>query len=414
MPSQRDTSNARMVLNRNGAGTALQSRGVVMDEPEQQKDTYNAVRRVRTIMLGIYSVAVGCVVILSLQSLDGSQLHGWKTWWTFSTTTMMDTYQRLDVPDSEDARRAATALCRCGGSVTLAIDYIGSGIEQHNVPDEVEHSLFLPLERGRRMNGMVNVCRKNLMATYVHHNVDRVEALLTKSERGHTCLAMDGAYQVGWQVHDATLEYPADNNTRGMLMHVMLVDVSTLLHEKLGFPMLGVLSGTDAIAIVDPKDPESLTGLVHEIDAWLYGEGLVDSLRGGPESIVNACQIDARMNLKRVFNVLGHARHARISPALESILNDMVHTEDHFDVDMKGNISIESSFAHARRVYSVLHSPDFGIEPRMPAMHVIALLMPFGLPLLFALMQSIKFLRSSRSKMLQPASPQSQKKAKEM
>ena len=344
----------------------------------QQRDTTGSVR---AVMLCIYSLVVVCTVILSLQSLDGSQLEGWKMW--LRSHSMVEGF---DV--SMEEQRAATALCRCGGPVTLVVDYIGYGVD---IPEQVDRGVLRPLEYGRK-SGEVQVCRKNLVTSYVHYSVEKMEDLLVNGKDGGVHLDMDGAYRVGWQVHDSLVEYTGDSHD-GMVMHVILVDVSKKLDTgMLEFPLLGMLSEVDAIAVVDPRNASSLASLVHQVDAWLYGEGLVGSLLKGPDTIARACRVDATMNMKRLLNVIQHARHTRISPSVSSAVEDIQH-----DFSNHNNISMESSFHLSQSLQRILHSPTFGVEPRMPAMHVIALLMPFGLPLVFALTQSVKFLCKTKA-----------------
>lgn len=335
---------------------------------------------VRTVMLSIYSMVVVCVGILSVQSLDGSQVEGWLLEWMHGGDSLEG------YGNERQDHVAATALCRCGGNVTLVVDYIGYGV---GMPEKVDDGLLQVLERGRR-SGQGQVCMKNLVTSFVHRSVENLEDLLyVNVHNRRVSLDMEGAYTIGWKVHDEmVVEYPGDVDSRGMVMHLILMDVSRKLHgdDTIGFPMLGVLSESDAIAIVDARDVASLTSLVHEVDAWLYGKGLVESLKEGPESIARACRVDATMNLKRLSNVIHHGRQIRASPGLSAAIRDTLQSsgEEH--------TSMEARFEQSRSIYHLLHSPDFGIEPRMPVMHVVALLMPFGMPLVFALMQSLKFL----------------------
>lgn len=329
---------------------------------------------VRTVMLSIYSMVVICVGILSVQSLDGSQLEGWLLDWTNGGAPLEGYVQDED-------HVAATALCRCGGNMTLVVDYIGYGV---GVPEKIDDDFLRVLQQGRR-TGEEQVCMKNLVTSYVHRTIENMEDLMF--EDGLVSLDMGGAYKIGWKVHDEiVVEYPGDVDSLGMVMHLMLVDVSKKLNGRhVGFPMLGVLSESDAIAIVDPDDVPSLGSLVHEVDAWLYGKGLVESLKEGQGSITRACHLDTTMNLKRFINVIRHGRQIRVSPGLSAVIRDIRQS-------VEENASMESRFEQSRSVYHLLNSPEFGIEPRMPVIHVIALLMPFGLPLVFALIQSLKFL----------------------
>lgn len=373
-------------------------------EKHHQKSTSTTTRH---IMLGIYSIALLCVFTLSLQALDGSQLDGWKTWWKYSSAMEMYELQAFKLPETHEERVAASRLCRCGGLLTLVVDYIGSDSRNdtmYEIPKELHRHVLRPLMNGRRVEQM-QVCQKNIVATYVQYDDDMMRhGLLAQGDYGETLhLDMAGAYRFGWSIHDSIAEYPEDGHTRGALMHLMVVDVSRALQgmpdQTLGFPMLGVLSETDAIAIVDINHTDSITGLVHEIDAWIYGDGLVQSLQMGRQQVANACRIDATINMKRLLNVLQHARHTRISPKISSSIETILETEHHVaqhSDDVGQSASVESSYLQSRRVYQVLHSPDFGVEPRMPTMHIIALLMPFGLPLAFALIHSVKFLLSAK------------------
>lgn len=304
-------------------------------------------------------------------------------------------------------------LCRCGGTLRLLMEYVevmradGSRLSSGFDPGWVEGRLAGPLGRGRAFgpassgsasDSAGRYCRKEVIVKRVVYFDDdgSVEGSLLA---GGAMLNMTGAVGVYRRVLDVMSEYPEYSYYRdGMQGHVVVVDVGGLDRlEGLGgaasvSPTVGVLSDGNAIAVVGGEDGTGETGdvrgtgvlpQVHEIDAWLYGSGL-GSVRSGDE-VELACAVEAKHHASRLLKLLDEARHLRFDP-----------TSSMWETLLAGE-GEKGAFETAGALRGILYSPEFGVEARMPAMHVLALMMPLGLPLVLQYASNLKQFLANRN-----------------
>lgn len=382
----------------------------------------------------IWSMVVVWVFHASLGALDGSQVAFYlrvtlgQWWWLGSggvdvRERLQAVVERMDglvagrvagigsVGSGGLSLRESEGLCRCGGMLRLVMDYVevigsdgsrgGSGVDL----GWVEGRLARPLGRGRAFGsaGSLDVsdtfgryCQKEVIVKRVVYYDD--DGLVERSLVAGGSLNLTGAVQVYKRVHEVASEYPEYSFYRdGMQRHVVVVDASGL-DGKTGLvsPTVGVLSDGDALAVVagkgiDGVDASGLDGTgepsilpqVHEIDAWLYGPAL-GSVRDGAE-IAKACAVEARHHATRLLRLLDEARHLRFDPKSSM-----------WDVVVGGDIEGKGAFELASGLRAVLHSPAFGVEARMPGMHVWALMLPLGFPLVLQYVSNLKVLLKRR------------------
>ena len=403
--------------------------GVSLDEPEElsKNKERNMIRQSadrmqmqQRVVLGIYGVVVCLVFVCSVGALDGTQVAGLQSqigqWMSGGGACGMRMEQeerllRASRKSSANNNHYSNRMCLAAGSeVNLVVNYIDMD-DGVGIPEDIVLKLMGPLERGRRIGGSVRVGRKNVVSKHISYMYDTKEKedSLLECSSAECHLSMSGAFKVGWMVHDGlSLEYPENEDTLGLVMHLMVIDVSSILvgrGARLEFPMVGVLSkdARIALAVVDRTRPETLTSVVHEVDAWLYGEdlivGAIEQERVS-DAIVNSCRLEAATLLRQAWKVVEHGRHVRVGPtAMDSLekaqqaydsLTSSVLMQSMNNNGMSQDV-MERSFRVWQLAYTALHSPDFGVEPRMPSMHVFALLMPFGLPIFFNFVQNAKF-----------------------
>ena len=302
------------------------------------------------------------------------------------------------LPEACDASEGL--LCGSAGMMTLVVHHIASG-GVSGIPDSVVSGVLGPLQQGRQVDG-VGVGVKDVVAKYVYHDGDVSPLLECTGKKGGCHLNMEQAYAIGWPLFQGASEYPETKRVSGMLKNLVLVDVSQILQKKgatLGYPRVGVLSDTVALALTsdghgteNSSSSSSSSSLVDEVDAWLYGE-LFKASTHLVHDIAKACQKKAAVELSRSLHVFHQARHVRIGHGiLHDIDTALSATDIAHDTSMNSTILLRDSFRAERLAYAVLHHPEYGVEPHMPDMHVIALLLPFALPLTLTFSQRIKFL----------------------
>ena len=368
-------------------------------------------------ILFVWSLVVVWALFLSMDALDGSQVAlfiggtlgfsraggGVRERVAAVVADMeqktVDSRQMMSLKESE-------RLCRCGGTLRLVVEYAevmradGSRLSSGFDPGWVEGRLAGPLGRGRAFDsssvgsssgGAARYCRKEVIVKRVMYYDDdgSAEGSLVLA-RG--ALNMTGAAGVYRRVHDVVGEYPEYSYYRdGMQGHVVVVDVGGSGGRVLVSPTVGVLSDVDAIAVVAGMDggtaeSQGVLPQVHEIDAWLYGPGL-GSVRGG-EDVEMACMVEAKHHATRLLNLLDEARHLRFdaTSAVWEALSAGVG---------EGG---KGAFETASALRAILHSPEFGVEARMPAMHVLALMLPLGLPLVLQFVSNMKVFLKRRKR----------------
>lgn len=375
-------------------------------------------------MLLVWSLVVVWVLILSVGALDGSQVA------LFVGTTLglsgvrarvgevvaeleLETVRGGDAAGRVMSLAERVRLCRCGGRLRLVVSYVevmraeadGSRLGARGFDAGwVERRLAVPLRRGRAFGGSGShgssldagsgrYCRKEVIVKrVVYYDDDGLlegSLLSASGDAGDAGVAlnMTGAAGVHRRVQDVVGEYPEYAGYRdGMQAHLVVVDVGAWGGSGLVSPTVGVLSDGDAIAVVSGKDGDAGEGdgpmlQVHEIDAWLYGPGLGSVRRG--EEVETACAVEAQHHAMRLVTLLDEARHLRFdptSPAWEALLGGAG----------KGGKGGNGAFETASSLRAILHSPEFGVEARMPAMHVVALMLPLGLPLVLQFASNLK------------------------
>lgn len=307
-----------------------------------------------------------------------------------------------ELPVSLDASEGL--LCGSAGMMTLIVHYSASD-GASSIPDSVVSGVLGPLQEGRQVDG-VSVGVKDVVAKYVYHDGDVSPLLECTGQKGACHLNMEQAYAIGWPLFQGASEYPETKRVSGMLKNLVLVDVSQMLDKKestLVYPRVGVLSDTVAVALTSDavNEMDDSSSLVDEVDAWLYGESFMDSTHLLTD-IANSCQKKAAVELSQSLRVFHNARHVRIG---HSILRDIdaalnaidVANHTHDDTVKNSTVLLRDYFRAERLAYTVLHHPEYGVEPRMPDMHVIALILPFALPLTLTFSQRIKFLLKETS-----------------
>jgi hypothetical protein len=390
-------------------------------------------------MLLVWSLVVVWVLILSVGALDGSQVA------LFVGTTLglsgvrarvgevvaeleLETVRGGDAAGRVMSLAERVRLCRCGGRLRLVVSYVevmradadGSRLGARGFDAGwVERRLAGPLRRGRAFGGSGShgssldagsgrYCRKEVIVKrVVYYDDDGLleGSLLSASgvagdagDAGvagdaRVALNMTGAAGVHRRVQDVVGEYPEYAGYRdGMQAHLVVVDVGAWAGSGLVSPTVGVLSDGDAIAVVSGKDGDAGERdgpmlQVHEIDAWLYGPGLGSVRRG--EEVETACAVEAQHHAMRLVTLLDEARHLRFdptSPAWEALLGGAGEGGK----GGKGGKGGNGAFETASALRAILHSPEFGVEARMPAMHVVALMLPLGLPLVLQFASNLK------------------------
>lgn len=379
----------------------------LLGEPEEElekKKGEGIMSKQQRVMLAIYGIVVCLVFVCSIGALDGTQVAGLKGQIRIFMSDgggmkRMEQDERLLRDSTNNAHD--NSMCLAGGVVNLVFNYIDMD-DGVGIPDTVVSNMVGSLERGRRIGGSIRVGQKNVMAKHVsYHNIDgkkeEMESLLLECSSSECHLSMSGAFKVGWMVHDGlSLEYPENQDTLGLVRHLMVIDVSSIIGSRratLGFPMVGVLSkdARIALAVVDVTRPETLTSVVHEVDAWLYGEELILGVQKNGQVIVDSCRLDAARLLRNTWKVVEQGRHVRVGPTAMESLEQAQQAYDSVFRNRNSQNVLEDSFRVWHMAYTALHNPDFGVEPRMPSMHVFALLMPFGLPIFFNFVQNAKF-----------------------
>jgi hypothetical protein len=378
-------------------------------------------------MLLVWSLVVVWVLILSVGALDGSQVA------LFVGTTLglsgvrarvgevvaeleLETVRGGDAAGRVMSLAERVRLCRCGGRLRLVVSYVevmradadGSRLGARGFDAGwVERRLAGPLRRGRAFGGSGShgssldagsgrYCRKEVIVKrVVYYDDDGLlegSLLSASGDAGDAGVAlnMTGAAGVHRRVQDVVGEYPEYAGYRdGMQAHLVVVDVGAWAGSGLVSPTVGVLSDGDAIAVVSGKDGDAGERdgpmlQVHEIDAWLYGPGLGSVRRG--EEVETACAVEAQHHAMRLVTLLDEARHLRFdptSPAWEALLGGAGE-------EGKGGNGGNGAFETASALRAILHSPEFGVEARMPAMHVVALMLPLGLPLVLQFASNLK------------------------
>eukprot|EP00889_Picochlorum_renovo_P002832 jgi/Picre1/29862/NNA_005244.t1 len=273
----------------------------------------------------------------------------------------------------------------------------GTRGSRSSIPDSVVSGVLGPLQEGRQVDG-VRVGVKDVVAKYIYYDGDVSPLLECTGQKGVCDLNMEQAYAMGWPLFQGASEYPETKRVSGMLRNLILVDVSEILDEKestLGYPRVGVLSDTVALALTDDalNEIDDSSSLVDEVDAWLYGDAFMDSSHL-IQDIAKACQKKAAVELSHSLRVFHTARHVRIGQGILHDIDTALNAADmaNNDTGKNSTVLLQDSFRAERLAYTVLHHPDYGVEPRMPDMHVIALILPFALPLTLTFSQRIKFL----------------------
>ncbi len=101
-----------------------------------------------------------------------------------------------------------------------------------------------------------------------------------------------------------------------------------------------------------------------------------------------ACAAEAQHHAMRLLKLLDEARHLRFDPT-SSVWEALSAGVG------KGG---KGAFETASALRAILHSPEFGVEARMPAMHVLALMLPLGLPLVLQFASNLKVFLKRRTR----------------
>ena len=95
--------------------------------------------------------------------------------------------------------------------------------------------------------------------------------------------------------------------------------------------------------------------------------------------------MEAKHHASRLLKLLDEARHLRFDP-----------TSSMWETLLAGE-GEKGAFETAGALRGILYSPEFGVEARMPAMHVLALMMPLGLPLVLQYASNLKQFLANRN-----------------
>jgi len=109
---------------------------------------------------------------------------------------------------------------------------------------------------------------------------------------------------------------------------------------------------------------------------------------GGSRDVRAACGVAAGHRARVLLGVLDGARQVRLDPGAEAwrALVGMVGGRGDAGMD-----TTEGVAAVAAALRAVLESPEFGVAVRMPDVHVMALMLPLGLPVVLQFVSSVKF-----------------------
>ena len=336
-------------------------------------------------------------------------------------------------------------VCRCGKEVGLVLEVVD--VMRHGEREEDDTSTLRSiegtlewidvrmkgvLERGRRFGGGIEgsvgssltggssqqrYCRKEVVVKYgvvaASEALERGLEVLRRGgrgrrreeEQGKEREVLDALGNVWRVLHGAGSGFGGVDGRRSF--HVVVVDGgiqdrrgwmdgedtrTTSSSSSSGLPAVGVVGGEDAIAVVDMGagvEDSKVRDVVHEIDAWLYGERLGQL---GSTSVMEACAVEARHHAEELLGLLDGGRHVRFDPE-STVWRALIGAVEKARSVVANEKDVVAIAGALRRV---LESPEFGVEARMPDMHVVALMLPLGLPLVLQFVSSLKFARKAK------------------
>lgn len=267
----------------------------------------------------------------------------------------------------------------------------------------------------RKDRGYNQIFEKDVVPKFVIHEIGEN---LIHCESSSCHLNLDAAFAEGWHMYSHIPIFPS-NNKHGLVpwRTVMVVDVQEDIEGKtLMSPLVGVLSESVAIALVNSSSHENQVTVALELENWLYGEktALLFAERGDTFSITSAgkatlatvCTHKSYQELKNVAYLMEHAKHVRSNKetllafkrAVASLEETVLHLLSMSQDDQNMTKALSHSRDTWRLIQEIVTSSNFGVEQRMPGAHTMALLLPFGLPLLLTLSYVIRNYRVTLGK----------------
>lgn len=269
------------------------------------------------------------------------------------------------------------------------------------IPDELEGGL---LGSGLLSGGPFPRKILPYFMSYVVHISD----ILFCDTLQHCHIDEEKAYMAGWDLYSRFVSSPVGEEIQIVALIIDIASTTTLksIEISLNPPLLGILGDHAAVAVLNSSDIHSQRIVEAEIKTWIYGDWFLDTESPSNPifseiSLAEICFRNALDTLESIVDIIQHSRQVRLGQAAKSILLECIERMEHVSKILLGGNAIINNKDYIsavlgdskelwQRVDVLMHHPDFGAEPRMPMMHTVALLLPFGLPLLITFIRTIK------------------------
>lgn len=158
------------------------------------------------------------------------------------------------------------------------------------------------------------------------------------------------------------------------------------------------LSGRVLLIGFDGAGPDEVghAAVVAEVASWLWKGIAADEGDGLPqlaEKLQRACLDDAAVAVKRFLALVDQFPEVRISPAAASLAEEVAASFTAAAAEVRNGADWESGLQRSRVAWSkaqaLVAHPDVGAKPQLPTEHILALLLPIGLPISLAIVQAV-------------------------